>query len=321
MLWEVLNQTHPLTSFSNSHASQGITTFLIKQVKNETISQYRFSLSLSDKIKPSVRKFGPTQFLVGHKDGMLAEGFRFCAYQVTPGKMPGLKWEGQGVFSKKGGDHEIVSPPGRKQHDLNCTCTGERKMGRGWERQGTSLPERHFAPFVLSVVIPITSADVSAPIKAMCIIKSSAQPNAPASLVHLHLGTAERQEFVLSQPAGRHKGATPGSDVASWEISRRGETGNHIPDIFPPFGSVLSHPGGKNSRTHVCWLLPLTREGEKGPRAAPARSSRPQTPHPFPKKKERLSDTSSAPSYRFSSNLCMRSCSSRCFLISGNCFS
>lgn len=87
--------------------------------------------------------------------------------------MPGLKWEGQGVFSKKGGDHEIVSSPGRKQHDLNCTSNEERKMDRGWERQGTSLPARHFAPFILSVVIPITSADVSAPIKACACKKSS----------------------------------------------------------------------------------------------------------------------------------------------------
>lgn len=175
MLWEVLNQTHPLTSFpySHSHTSQGDITFLIRQVKNENISQYHFSLSLSDKIKSSVRKFGPTQLLVGHKDGMLAEGFRFSAYQVTPGKMPGLKWEGQGVFSKKGGDHEIVSPPGRKQHDLSCTSNEERKMEREWKRQGTSLPARHFAPFILSVVIPITSADVSAPIKACARIKSS----------------------------------------------------------------------------------------------------------------------------------------------------
>lgn len=150
----------------HSHTSQGITTFLIKQVKNENISQYHFSLSLSDKLKPSVREFGPTQLLVGHKDGMLAEGFRFCVYQVTPGKMPGLKWEGQGVFSKKGGDHEIVSPPGRKQHDLNCTSNEERKMDRGWERQGTSLPVRLWS-------FQITSADVSAPIKACVCIKSS----------------------------------------------------------------------------------------------------------------------------------------------------
>lgn len=192
---------------------------------------------------------------------MLAEAFRFCAYQVTPGKMPGLKWEGQGVFSKKGGDHKIVSPPGRKQHDLNRTSNEGRKMDRGWKRQGTSLPARHFAPFLLSVVVPITSADVSAPIKACACIKSSTRPNAPASFVHLHLGTPVRQELVLSQPAGRHKGATPGSDVASWEISRRGETGSHIPDILPPFGSVLSHPGEKNTTTHVCWLcLQLERE-------------------------------------------------------------
>lgn len=172
---------------------------------------------------------------------MLAEGFRFCAYQVTPGKMPGLKWEGQGVFSKKGGDHEIVSPPGRKQHDLNCTSNEERKMDRGWERQGTSLPARLWS-------FQITSADVSAPIKPCACIKSSTRPNAPAGLVHLNLGTPIRQESALSQPAGRHKGATPGSEVASWVISRRGETGSHIADIFPPFGSVLSHPGEKAAR-------------------------------------------------------------------------
>ena len=85
-----------------------------------------------------MRKLGPIQLFVGHKDGMLAQGFGFCTHQVSLGKIPGLKWEGRGVFSKKGGDHEIVSPPGRKQYDLNCASNEEEKTGRGWDRQGTS---------------------------------------------------------------------------------------------------------------------------------------------------------------------------------------
>lgn len=50
------------------------------------------------------------KLLVGHKDGMLAEGFGFCTHQLSLGKILRLTWEGWG-------DREFMSPSGKK-HDL-----------------------------------------------------------------------------------------------------------------------------------------------------------------------------------------------------------